>query len=107
MNIMLLAVTERTMEVGLRMSVGAKRRDVLTQFLLEAVLLSLLGGLAGILAGFGSAWALTRFLGWPTYVSAQAVLLAFGLAFAVGVAFGYYPALRASRLDPIDALRYE
>ena len=107
MNIMLLAVTERTMEVGLRMSVGARRRDVLSQFLLEAILLSLAGGLAGIGLGFASAGAVTQFLGWPTYISAQAVALAFGLAFAVGVVFGYYPAMRAARLDPIDALRYE
>ena len=107
MNIMLLAVTERTMEVGLRMSVGARRRDVLSQFLLEAILLSLAGGLAGIGLGFASAGAVTQFLGWPTYISGQAVALAFGLAFAVGVVFGYYPALRAARLDPIEALRYE
>ena len=107
MNIMLLAVTERTMEVGLRMSVGARRRDVLSQFLLEAILLSLAGGFLGIGLGFTSAGALTQFLGWPTYISAQAVALAFGLAFAVGVVFGYYPAMRAARLDPIDALRYE
>ncbi len=107
MNIMLLAVTERTMEVGLRMSVGARRRDVLSQFLMEAVLLSFLGGLVGIGFGYLSAGVLTQFLGWPTFVSTQAVLLAFGLAVAVGVVFGYYPALRASRLDPINALRYE
>jgi len=107
MNIMLLAVTERTMEVGLRMSVGARRRDVLSQFLLEAILLSLLGGLAGIGFGYVSAGVLTQFLGWPTFISGQAVLMAFGLAVAVGVLFGYYPALRASKLDPIDALRYE
>ena len=107
MNIMLLAVTERTMEVGLRMSVGARRRDVLSQFLLEAILLSLAGGVAGIGLGFASARAVTQFIGWPTYISAQAVGLAFGLAFAIGVVFGYYPAMRAARLDPIDALRYE
>ena len=107
MNIMLLAVTERTKEVGLRMSVGARRSDVLSQFMLEAILLSLLGGILGIASGFLSASALTRFLGWPTYISSGAVLLAFGLAFAVGVSFGYYPALRAARLDPIKALRYE
>jgi putative ABC transport system permease protein len=107
MNVMLLAVTERTMEVGLRMSVGARSRDVLLQFLLEAIALSLVGGLVGIGFGFASAGAVTALLGWPTYVSPEAVALAFGLSFAVGVGFGYYPALRASRLDPIDALRYE
>ena len=107
MNIMLLAVTERTMEVGLRLSVGARRRDVLAQFLMEAIVISLTGGLVGILAGYLSASVLTRLLAWPTHVSPQAVLLGFGLAFLVGVTFGYYPALRASRLDPIDALRYE
>ena len=107
MNIMLLAVTERTMEVGLRRSVGARQRDVLSQFLLEAILLSLAGGFLGIGLGFASAGTLTQFLGWPTYISAQAVALAFGLAFAVGVVFGFYPAMRAARFDPIDALRYE
>ena len=80
---------------------------MLSQFLLEAILLSLAGGVAGIGLGFASARAVTQFLGWPTYISAQAVALAFGLAFAIGVVFGYYPAMRAARLDPIDALRYE
>ncbi len=107
MNVMLLSVTERTREVGLRLSVGARTRDVLFQFLLEAVALSLAGGALGILLGFGSAHAVTAVLAWPTRVSPSAVSLAFGLAFAVGVVFGYYPAHRASRLDPIDALRFE
>jgi hypothetical protein len=107
MNVMLLSVTERTMEVGLRLSVGARTRDVLLQFLLEAVSLSLAGGALGILFGFASAYAVTELLEWPTRVSANAVGLAFGLASAVGVVFGYYPAYRASRLDPIDALRFE
>jgi ABC-type antimicrobial peptide transport system permease subunit len=107
MNVMLLSVTERTREVGLRLSVGARTRDVLFQFLLEAVALSLAGGALGILFGFASASAVTKILEWPTSVSPSAVALAFGLAFAVGVVFGYYPAHRASRLDPIDALRYE
>ena len=89
------------------MSVGARRRDVLFQFLLEAALLGLAGGVLGIVMGYLSAAALTGFLGWPTEVSPEAVALAFSLAFAVGVTFGYYPAHRASRLDPIDALRYE
>ncbi len=107
MNVMLLSVTERTREVGLRLSVGARTRDVLFQFLLEAVALSLAGGALGILLGFASAYAVTAILEWPTSVSSSAVALAFGLAFAVGVVFGYYPAHRASRLDPIDALRFE
>ncbi len=107
MNVMLLSVTERTKEVGLRLSVGARTRDVLFQFLLEAVALSLAGGALGILFGFASAYAVTEILEWPTRVSASAVAVAFGLAFAVGVIFGYYPAHRASRLDPIDALRFE
>ena len=107
MNVMLLSVTERTKEVGLRLSVGARTRDVLFQFLLEAIALSLAGGALGILFGFGGAFAVTKLLEWPTRVSANAVALAFGLAFAVGVVFGYYPAHRASRLDPIDALRFE
>jgi ABC-type antimicrobial peptide transport system permease subunit len=107
MNVMLLSVTERTTEVGLRMSVGAKGRDVLLQFLLEAVVLGLAGGIAGIVVGLGATRALEALLEWPTFVSPSAVALAFGLAFAVGVSFGYYPAYRASRLDPIEALRYE
>jgi ABC-type antimicrobial peptide transport system permease subunit len=107
MNVMLLSVTERTREVGLRLAVGAKTRDVLFQFLLEAVVLSLAGGVLGILFGFVTAHGVTALLEWPTRVSAPAVALAFGLAFAVGVVFGYYPAHRASRLDPIDALRFE
>ncbi len=107
MNVMLLSVTERTREIGLRLSVGAKTRDVLFQFLLEAVALSIAGGALGILFGFASAHAVTAILEWPTSVSSSAISLAFGLAFAVGVVFGYYPAHRASRLDPIDALRFE
>jgi ABC-type antimicrobial peptide transport system permease subunit len=107
LNVMLLSVTERTREVGLRLSVGAKTRDVLFQFLLEAAALGLAGGAIGILFGFVVASVVTALLGWPTHVSAGATALAFGLAFAVGVIFGYYPARRASRLDPIDALRFE
>ena len=107
MNIMLLAVTERTREIGLRMAVGARTRDVMRQFLVEAVVLSLLGGLAGIVFGYGVAQLVTRVLAWPTSVSPSAVALAFGLSAAVGVLFGYYPARQAARLDPIDSLRYE
>jgi putative ABC transport system permease protein len=107
MNIMLISVAERTREIGVRRAIGARRRDVMMQFLMEAVMLSLAGGAIGVLLGFVSSDALTRLLDWPTSVSASAVALAFGIAAAIGVFFGFYPARRASRLDPIDALRYE
>jgi ABC-type antimicrobial peptide transport system permease subunit len=107
MNVMLLAVTERTREIGLRMAVGARTRDVMRQFLLEAVLLSALGGCVGVLLGFAASAVVTRLLEWPTAVSPGAVALAFGLSAAVGVLFGFYPARKAAALDPIDALRYE
>ncbi len=107
MNIMLVSVTERTREIGLRLAMGARRRDVLVQFLVEAVVLSLLGGIVGIAAGIAAARGLTALMSWPTVVSPQAIVLAFAIAAAIGVAFGYYPARRASRLDPIVALRRE
>ncbi len=107
MNIMLVSVTERTREIGIRMSVGATGREVLTQFLMEAVVLALLGGILGILLGIGGALLVAHFMGWPLYVDAGMVLLAFGVSGGVGIFFGYYPALKASRLDPIEALRYE
>ena len=107
MNIMLVSVTERTQEIGLRLAVGARRRDVLVQFLVEAVVLSLAGGIVGVALGIGAAQMLTVLLEWPTRVTPGTIALAFGIAAAVGVAFGFYPARRASRLDPIDALRYE
>ena len=107
MNIMLVSVTERTREIGLRLAMGARRRDVLLQFLVEAVVLSLLGGVVGIVAGIGAARGLTALMSWPTFVSPQSIALAFVIAAAIGVAFGYYPARRASRLDPIVALRRE
>jgi putative ABC transport system permease protein len=107
MNIMLVSVTERTREIGIRMAVGATAGAVLAQFLIEAVILALLGGLAGITLGVGAAVGLAHAVGWPVVVSPGAVLIAVAVAGAVGVFFGFYPAWKASRLDPIDALRYE
>jgi putative ABC transport system permease protein len=107
MNIMLVSVTERTREIGIRMAVGARNRDVLLQFLVEAIVLSLLGGGVGVALGFAVAEGMTRFLAWPAVVPPDAVAMAFGFAAATGVFFGFYPAQKAARLDPIDALRYE
>ncbi|MFB3852483.1 MAG: ABC transporter permease [Vicinamibacterales bacterium] len=107
MNIMLVSVTERTREIGLRMSLGARGWDVLTQFLVEAIVLSMLGGTVGILFGFGISQGLTQFMQWPTAISTDAVAVAFGFAALIGIFFGFYPARKASALDPIEALRYE
>ena len=107
MNIMLVSVTERTREIGLRMAVGAEPRDILRQFLLEAVVLCLLGGAVGILLGRSSAYLVTSLLHWPTAASVGAMITAVAVSASVGVVFGYYPAWKASRLDPIEALRYE
>jgi len=107
MNIMLVSVTERTREIGLRMAVGAWSRDILQQFLVESVLLCFCGGIAGILLGRGISLLVTAFLHWPTEMSLDAILAAFAVSVSVGIIFGYYPAWKASRLDPINALRYE
>ena len=107
MNIMLVSVTERTREIGLRMAVGAKAQDVLLQFLVEAIALSLVGGLVGVALGFGLADTLTRFLAWPTSVPVDAVAIAVGFSAATGIFFGFYPARKAARLDPIESLRFE
>jgi putative ABC transport system permease protein len=107
MNIMLVSVTERTREIGIRMAIGARAGDIRTQFLLEALLLSLTGGAVGILLGFAASLGVTEFLEWPTSVSSGAIALAAGFSCFVGIFFGLYPAWKASLLRPIDALRFE
>ncbi len=107
MNIMLVSVTERTREIGLRLSVGARDIDVLTQFLVEAVVLSLAGGAIGILLGLGFSYGVSELLQWTTVVTTESVLLSFGVAATTGVFFGFYPARKAAALNPIEALRYE
>jgi putative ABC transport system permease protein len=107
MNIMLVSVTERTREIGLRMAIGARGRDVLNQFLVEALLISLVGGGLGIAAGFGAAEFVKWYRAWPAVIPADSIVLAFGVAAGIGVFFGYYPATKAAGLDPIEALRFE
>jgi putative ABC transport system permease protein len=107
MNIMLVSVTERTREIGLRMAVGARARDILAQFLVEAVTLAMIGGLIGIVLGFGGSWLVAHIAEWRVELRPDSALLAVGFAAAVGVFFGFYPARKASRLLPIEALRYE
>ncbi len=107
MNIMLVSVTERTREIGLRMAVGARSRDILTQFLVEALTLSLIGGAIGIALGVGGSHAITYFAEWQTLIAVDTIAVAFFFAAAVGVLSGLYPARRAARLDPIEALRHE
>jgi putative ABC transport system permease protein len=107
MNIMLVSVTERTREIGLRMAIGARGRDILSQFLVEAITLSLIGGIIGIAFGLAGSRLISYFAEWRTLVSPQSIVIAFGFSALVGVFFGFYPARKAARLDPIDALRYE
>jgi putative ABC transport system permease protein len=107
MNILLVSVTERTREIGVRMAVGAKRRHIVMQFLIEAMTLSLVGGLLGIVLGVTGAKLTTLIAGWPTIISANVILLAFFFSLVVGLFFGLYPANKAARLNPIEALRYE
>jgi putative ABC transport system permease protein len=107
MNILLVSVTERTKEIGLRMAVGAKRRHILLQFLIEGIIMTVIGGVLGVLGGIGAAKGLTRMVGWPTIISWQAMAAAFFFSVAVGLFFGLYPANRASKLNPIEALHYE
>ena len=107
MDVLLVSVTERTREIGIRMAVGAKRAHILLQFLVEAIILTAIGGVAGVIFGIAGARLLTRLIGWPTIISSQAVAVAFLFSLAVGIFFGLYPANKASRMNPIDALHYE
>ncbi len=107
MNIMLVSVTERTREIGIRMSIGARGRDILTQFLIEALVLSLLGGIIGIMFGFAGSLVISHVAKWPTIVTAFSIVLSFGFSIAIGIFFGFYPARKAALLNPIDALRFE
>ncbi len=107
MNIMLVSVTERTREIGIRMAIGAKQRDILLQFLTEAVLLTTVGGIIGMGLGVASAMVISKVMGWPTLISTSAIVIAFLFSAGVGVFFGFYPARKAARLNPIEALRYE
>jgi putative ABC transport system permease protein len=107
MNIMLVSVTERTREIGLRLAVGAHRRDVRTQFLIEAVTLSIIGGTVGVVLGIFVAVTIAEIAGWAILLRIEAIVLAFGFSATVGIFFGIYPARKASQLNPIDALRFE
>ena len=107
MNIMLVSVTERTREIGIRMAIGAKTWDIRLQFIIEALILSLIGGITGIVIGIAGSKILSMLAGWPTIASPMSVILAFGFSGLVGIFFGFYPAYKASLLNPVEALRYE
>ncbi len=107
MNIMYVSVTERTKEIGLRMAIGARGLDILIQFLIEAILISITGGLIGVIIGISATKAVSYFINWPTLISMSSIYISFLVCFVTGVFFGYYPALKASKLDPIEALRFE
>jgi putative ABC transport system permease protein len=107
MNIMLVSVTERTREIGIRMAIGAKTWDIRLQFIIEAFILSMIGGVVGIIIGVSGSEILSMIMGWPTIISPLSIFLSFGFSGLVGIFFGFYPAYKASLLDPIDALRYE
>jgi putative ABC transport system permease protein len=107
MNIMLVSVTERTREIGVRIAVGARGNDILTQFLIEAVTLSSVGGIIGIICGISASALLSTYAHWPTLISIGSIAIAFLFSAAVGVFFGFYPVRKAAALDPIEALRYE
>jgi len=107
MNIMYVSVTERTREIGLRMSIGAKGKDILSQFLIEAILISFTGGIIGILVGVGASFIVKYGFSWPISIQPTSVIISFVVCTITGVFFGWYPAKKASQLDPIEALRYE
>ena len=107
MNIMYVSVTERTREIGLRMSVGARGIDILNQFLIEAILLSVTGGLIGVLLGVGASYAVNLVAHWPIYIQPWSIIMSFAVCTFTGVFFGWYPAKKAAQLDPIEAIRYE
>ena len=107
MNIMLVSITERTREIGIRKAIGAKKKEILEQFLIESVLISFLGGGIGILFGITISKMVSNIGGWDTIVSTHSILLAFGFSVGIGIFFGYYPANKAANMNPIEALRYE
>lgn len=107
MNIMLVSITERTKEIGIRIAIGAKKSEIMEQFLIESVLISFIGGGLGILLGIIISRTVSKIGGWDTIVSTQSIILAFGFSVAIGIFFGFYPARKAANLNPIDALRYE
>ena len=107
MNIMYVSVTERTREIGLRMAVGARGLDIMTQFLIEAILISIVGGVIGVAIGIGSSFIIKSMLNWPIVITTSSIVLSFAVCTFTGVFFGWYPAKKAANLDPIDAIRYE